>query len=161
MVGIEKWYDGIPDQVRRLAGRARSGMTDQEVADHLGVTIRTIHRWKKTHPEFKKALIETKAILDSRVELSLYRVAIGYSYTEVEVTLEGGVVTKRVERTKEVPPNVAAIRFWLTNRDPENWCDRQAVDYSGAVDVSIRNMSDEDIKRAICDAAATLGSTPG
>ena len=137
MAGGEKWHDGIPDQIRRLVGRSKSGLTDKEVAEHLGVDIRTVHRWKKTHPEFQKALIETKATLDSRVELSLYRVAIGYRYTEVEVTLEDGKVTKRIEREREVPPNVAAIRLWLTNRDGANWRDKQDVNVTGDLTITL------------------------
>lgn len=137
MPGGEKWHDGIPDVVRRLAGRSESGLTDDEVAEHLGVAVRTVHRWKDKHPEFKKALIETKALLDSRVELSLYRRALGYRYTEVEVTLEGGKVVKRVEREKEVLPDVSAIRLWLINRDAANWRDKQDVEHSGTIEIHI------------------------
>ena len=136
----EKWHDGIPDQIRRMAGRSKSGLTDKEVAEEFGVAVRTVHRWKKTHPEFLKALIETKATLDSRVELSLYRVAIGYRYTEVEVTLEDGEVTKRIEREREVPPNVAAIRLWLTNRDAANWRDKQDVNVTGDLVINLRSV---------------------
>ena len=142
MAGGEKWHDGIPDQVRRMAGRSKNGLTDKEIADEIGVTVKTIGRWKKTHPEFCKALLETKATLDSRVELTLYRRAIGYSYTEVEVTLEPGldgkqVETKRVERVKEVLPDVGAIRLWLINRDATNWRDKQEVEHSGDIAIHI------------------------
>jgi transcriptional regulator with XRE-family HTH domain len=138
MAGGEKWHDGVPDIVRRLAGRSKAGLTDDEVAEHLGVAVRTVHRWKKDHREFAKALIETKALLDSRVELSLYRRALGYSYKEVEVTLEGGEVTKRVERVKEVPPDISAIRLWLTNRDAESWRDKQDVRVTGDLTIILR-----------------------
>lgn len=137
MAGGEKWHDGVPDIVRRLAGRSKAGLTDDEVAEHLGVAVRTVHRWKDKYPEFRKALIETKALLDSRVELSLYRRALGYRYTEVEVTLEDGEVTKRVEREKEVLPDVSAIRLWLINRDAANWRDKQDVEHSGTIEIHI------------------------
>jgi len=137
MPGGEKWHDGVPDIVRRLAGRSKAGLTDAEVAEEFRVDIRTVHRWKKSHPEFAKALIETKALLDSRVELSLYRRALGYRYTEVEVTLEDGEVTKRVEREKEVLPDVGAIRLWLINRDAANWRDKQDVEHSGTIEIHI------------------------
>jgi len=131
----KKYHDGIPDQVRRLVGRSKSGLTDKEVAEEFGVDVRTVHRWKAAHPEFKKALIETKATLDSRVELSLYRRATGYRYTEVEVTLEHGEVTKRVEKEKEVLPDTNACRLWLTNRDPANWREKQVVEHSGEIKI--------------------------
>lgn len=137
MAGGQKWHDGVPDIVRRMAGRSRAGLTDAEVAEEFGVDVRTVHRWKKSHPEFAKALIETKALLDSRVELSLYRRALGYSYKEVEVTLEGGEVTKRVERVKEVPPDISAIRLWLTNRDAANWRDKQDVNVTGDLTITL------------------------
>lgn len=138
MAGGEKWHDGVPDIVRRMAGRSKAGLTDAEVAEEFGVDVRTVRRWKKSHPEFAKALIETKTLLDSRVELSLYRRALGYSYKEVEVTLEGGEVTKRVERVKEVPPDISAIRLWLTNRDAESWRDKQDVRVTGDLTIILR-----------------------
>lgn len=135
MAGGQKWHDGIPALVRSLAGRSERGLTDDEVAEHLGVAVRTVHRWKKDHPEFAKALLETKALLDSRVELSLYRRAVGYRYTEVEVTIEDGKVVRRVEREKETLPDTNACRLWLTNRDPENWSDRQRVEHGGEIKI--------------------------
>ena len=133
--GGEKWHDGVPGIIRRLAGRSKAGLTDIEVAEHLGVAVRTVHRWKKDHPEFAKALIETKALLDSRVEISLFRRATGYRYTEVEVTLEGGAEVRRVVREKEALPDVNACKLWLTNRDPAAWKDKQEVEHSGGVKI--------------------------
>jgi hypothetical protein len=135
--GGEKWHDGVPGIIRRLAGRSKAGLTDIEVAEHLGVAVRTVHRWKKDHPEFAKALIETKALLDSRVEISLFRRATGYRYTEVEVTLEGGAEVRRVVREKEALPDVNACKLWLTNRDPAAWKDKQEVEHSGTTRVVI------------------------
>ena len=135
--GGEKWHDGVPGIIRRLAGRSKAGLTDIEVAEHLGVAVRTVHRWKKDHPEFAKALIETKALLDSRVEISLFRRATGYRYTEVEVTLEGGAEVRRVVREKEALPDVNACKLWLTNRDPAAWKDKQDVEHSGDIAIHI------------------------
>lgn len=157
------WRNGIPDQVRRLAGRSERGLTDKEVAEHVGVDVRTVHRWKQAHPEFAQALIETKAIMDARVELSLYRRALGYRYTEVEVTIEpwgenGKLVeTKRVEREKEILPDVAACKHWLSCRDPEHWTERRVVEASVAVSpVPL----DPDLQREIGDLIARRRSAP-
>ncbi len=133
--GGQKYHDGIPALVRSLAGRSKHGLTDKEIAAKLGVAVRTVHRWKKDHPEFAKALIETKALLDSRVEISLFRRATGYRYTEVEVTLEGGAEVRRVVREKEALPDVNACKLWLTNRDPAAWKDKQEVEHSGEIKI--------------------------
>lgn len=133
--GGQKYHDGIPALVRSLVGRSTRGLTDKEVAEKVGVAVRTVHRWKKDHPEFREALIETKAFLDARVELSLFRRATGYPVTKVEVTTEEGQETKRVTKTEEIAPDVQACRLWLMNRDPERWRDRQQVEHSGEIKI--------------------------
>ena len=133
-----KWHDGIPALVRSLVGRAERGLSDDEVAEKLGVAVRTVHRWKKEHPEFLKALLETKAIMNARVEMSLFRRAIGYQATKTEVTVEGGQETKRVTRTEDVAPDVTACKLWLTNRDPERWKDKQDVSVTGDLVINLK-----------------------
>ncbi len=133
--GGRKYHAGIPALVRSLVGRSKHGLTDTELAAKLGVAVRTVHRWKKDHPEFREALIETKAILDARVEMSLFRRATGYLVTKTEVTTEDGTETKRVTKTEEIAPDVQACRLWLMNRDPERWRDRQQVEHSGEIKI--------------------------
>ena len=133
--GGQKYHDGIPALVRSLVGRSKHGLTDAELAKKIGVAVRTIHRWKKDHPEFRDALVETKAILDARVEMSLFRRATGYPVTKTEVTTEDGTETKRVTKTEEIAPDVQACRLWLMNRDPERWRDRQQVEHSGEIKI--------------------------
>ena len=137
-MGVEKWHDRIPALVRRLAGRSERGLTDKEIADHLGVSRKTVLRWKKTYPEFAQALIETKAILDAKVEMSLFRRAVGYPVTKIEVTTEDGFETKRVVKTEDLAPDVQACRLWLMNRDPEHWRDKQEVEHSGDIVINLR-----------------------
>ena len=105
------------------------GATNEEIADAIGVSKRTIIRWAKEHESFGKALAEGKAVSDAKVIRSLYKRATGYDYTEekkiVEVDADGNVKPVRVETTKKhVPPDVAAQCFWLKNRQRERWQDR-------------------------------------
>lgn len=83
------------------------------------------------------ALKRGKEVADVEVENALFKRAIVYRYDEV--TREAGKVmdpytgewvdvmaeTKRV--TKEVQPDVTAQIFWLKNRRPEKWCDKQEI----------------------------------
>ena len=59
------------------------------------------------------------------------------------------VVTKEV--TKEVAPDVTAQIFWLKNRKPEQWRDKQDVDLSGQVNNPFANLSTADLKKLIGD----------
>lgn len=108
---------------------AAMGATNEEIADAIGVSKRTIIRWAKEHESFGKALAEGKSVSDAKVIRSLYKRATGYDYTEekkiVDIDAEGNVKPVRVETTKKhVPPDVAAQCFWLKNRQRDRWADR-------------------------------------
>ena len=72
-----------------------------------------------------------KAPVDFDVETSLLKLATGYDSTEVQeeaiLDAETGepVKTKRKTVTKHVPTSVSAAMFWLKNRLPGNWRERQ------------------------------------
>jgi len=108
---------------------AAMGATNEEIAEAIGVSVRTIIRWAKEHESFGKALAEGKGVSDAKVVRSLYQRATGYEYTEkkkiVEYDKEGNIKPVKVEETKKfVPPDVTAQIFWLKNRQRERWQDR-------------------------------------
>lgn len=108
---------------------ARLGATDEDLAAVFGVSIDTIYEWKKTHSEFSEAVKAGKDDPDQRVENSLFQRAVGYSRT-IEKTTVGGEVVKL---TEEVPGDTTAQIFWLKNRRPKQWRDKQEIEHKGAV----------------------------
>ena len=85
------------------------GAIDKDLADFFNVNMATINRWKKAHPEFKKALDESKFDFDSKIELALAKRAMGYD-----------------KDGKHYPADVKAIIYFLNNRKPTQW--RSIVD---------------------------------
>lgn len=123
---------------------AAMGATNEEIADAMGISKRTILRWAKDHESFGKALAEGKGVSDAKVIRSLYQRAVGYEYTEekriVKINEEGNETVVKKETTKKhVPPDVAAQCFWLKNRQRDRWQDRpeQIIDQSQEDDVVI------------------------
>lgn len=57
------------------------------------------------------------------------------------------VVTKRV--TKQVAPDVLAQIFWLKNRKPATWRDKQEVEHSGGVEnrLDLSSLSVEELRK--------------
>lgn len=105
------------------------GYTDQDLANFFEVNVDSIYEWKKKHEDFSDALKRGKTEADAKVVHSLYRRALGYTVTESEqVMYKGGMHT--LETKRKILPDVTAQIFWLKNRQPEKWRDKQEVKHS-------------------------------
>lgn len=100
------------------------GATDAELADFFDVNTTTIWRWRSRYPAFCNALKVGKANADDRVERSLYSRAMGYTHDEDKIFNAGGEPLI-VPTTKHYPPDTTAAIFWLKNRRPDMWREKQ------------------------------------
>lgn len=105
------------------------GKIDTEIADAMGIAESTFHKWKKDHPELKKAIKKGKVDPDDQVEKSLFERANGYSHAEDEIFQYKGVAVI-VPTIKHYPPDVAACIFWLKNRRPKIWREKQEIQHT-------------------------------
>jgi len=131
----EHWL--TPDGLTQLKAWARDGLTDEEIATKCGICRDTLYEWKKRFPDISDALKKGKDAADIEVENALFKRATGYTVVETRVEYEFGVEIKRVEITKEVPGDVGAQCFWLKNRRPDKWRDKQQVEASVDSDIQI------------------------
>lgn len=92
----EEWLE--PDNLIRLEGWARDGLTDQQIAKNMGIAYSTLREWKKAYAAISVVLKRGKEVVDYEVENALFKSAI-----------EG---------------NVTAQIFWLKNRRPDKWRDK-------------------------------------
>lgn len=117
-----------PEYIETAKKLAALGAVDREIAAVIGISERTLHRWKLEHEGFAKELKLGKEAADQRVEQSLYHRAIGYSYDNVKIGFYDGkpVVAEYLEH---VPPDTTAAIFWLKNRRPEDWRDKREIDF--------------------------------
>ena len=81
-----------------LQGWACDGLTDEQIAQNIGITQSTLYAWKKSYSEISEALKKGKEVADYAVENALFKKAIN--------------------------GDVGAICFWLKNRRPDKWRDR-------------------------------------
>jgi len=117
----------------KLEGWARDGLTDEQIAKNMGINIATLYDWKKKYPEISESLKKGKEVVDREVENALLKAALGYEYEEDVVTNKGQVVKVR----KYEKPNVTAIIFWLKNRKPDVWRDKQEFNIESNIGVQI------------------------
>jgi hypothetical protein len=110
------------------------GATDMEMADFFEVDVRTIYRWKHDHEEFCQALNVGKTKADERVINSLYQRAVGYEQEAVKIFMPASAAEPVYAPYREkVAPDTTAAIFWLKNRQPDKWRDKQDVEHSGEV----------------------------
>jgi len=122
----------LPEYVEQARKLCMLGATDQEIADFFEVEVRTIYRWKAEHDEFCQSLKAGKEVADERVERSLFQKAIGYEQEEVKIFMPAGAEGPVYApfRAKVAPDTTAAI-FWLKNRRPDLWRDKQQTELTG------------------------------
>lgn len=84
----------------RLRGWATDGLTDEQIAENIGIHTATIYDWKKRYSEFADALKKGKDVADREVENALYKRALGYEYVETKITTyaEGKEKTETTKR---------------------------------------------------------------
>lgn len=126
----ERWLTS--DGLLLLEAWARDGLTDEQIAHNVGITTTTLYDWKKRFPAISEALKRGKEVVDIQVENALLKRALGYEYTEekveVETTAAGAVTSRKVVQTvKQVAPDTTAQIFWLKNRKPADWRDKQEI----------------------------------
>ena len=118
------------DYKELLIKLAKYGLTDKQMADVIGVTEQTINNWKLRNADFFESLKENKKIADAQVVKSLFERATGYSHEEDKIFNDNGKPLI-VPTVKHYAPDTTAAIFWLKNRDPENWRDKQDLELAG------------------------------
>lgn len=158
-----KYHSHVEPKLLLVEAWARDGTIDEDIAKKLGVAYSTFRVYVDKYPALSAALKRGKEVADVEVENALFRRAIGYQYDEVtresdkRIDPETGelvdvmVETKRV--TKEVQPDVAAQIFWLKNRRPDKWRDKQDIQHSGSMDVNnpMKGLTTEELRKLIRD----------
>ena len=125
------------EQVEKLC---RLGSTDKDIADFFNVTETTINNWKNDNNEFFESIKRGKDSFDTdRVEGALKHRALGMILTEEKQTtrklnMDGAESESEVIDTtitkKEIAPDTGAAAFWLKNRDPKRWREKQEIDHT-------------------------------
>ena len=144
--------DYIPEYDEQAYNYCLLGATNETLAEFFGICPTTLKKWMKKYPGFGESVRRGKLMADMNVARNLYKRAIGYTYQQVvsesvqvpatqaaseKVTNTVGTFSPddmedmRIVRvtTREAIPDVRAQIFWLKNRQPELWRDKQEIDH--------------------------------
>lgn len=147
-----EWIE--PEGLMLIEGWARDGLTDEQIAHNMGVRRETLYDWKKKYPNISNALKSGKEVVDRQVENALFKRAIGYEFEETTRELLTNPETGERELmetkvvTKQQAPDTTAQIFWLKNRKPKEWRDKQDVEHSGSTQSTINftGLSEEELR---------------
>lgn len=118
----QEWLE--PEGLLKIEGWARDGLTDEQIAQNMGITAKTLYEWKKKYSEICESLKRNKDVADRQVENALFENAIN--------------------------GNITAQIFWLKNRKPDKWRDKQEYEDRTAIeklDEILKGMHDNAAKQ--------------
>lgn len=121
----ERWLE--LDGLILIEGWARSGLTEEQIAHNMGINKKTLWVWKNDYAQIGNALKKGKEVADFEVENALYKSAMGF------IGPDG----------KYYKPDITAQIFWLKNRRPDRWREKQ---------ITIENRTNDDGVEIINDA---------
>ena len=90
------------DKLVLLRGWARDGLTNEQIANNIGINVKTLYDWKNKESNICNALKDGREVVDYQVENALLLNALS--------------------------GNVTAQIFWLKNRKKDQW--REKVEYT-------------------------------
>ena len=113
--------------------------TDEKLAEFFEISESTLNEWKIKYPHFSESIKRGKEIADMEVAQSLVHRAKGYSHKEDKIFYDKDVGPVIVPTIKHYAPDTLAAMYWLNNRNPNRWKQKQEIDVSvnGEIDIYI------------------------
>ena len=93
----KEWLE--PEGLLLIKGWKNNGLTDEQIADNIGVSHRTVERWKSEHSQIRQVIKRGKEHANYAVENALLK--------------------------KALSGNTTAMIFWLKNNYREKYSDSQ------------------------------------
>lgn len=124
-----EWFE--QDKLTLLEAWARDGLTNEQIANNMGINPSTLYDYINKYDKISNALKKGKEVVDIEVENALLKKAMGYTITIEEQKLDKYGDVHTLKKDVHIPPDTTAQIFWLKNRKPKEWRDK--VVYEGEV----------------------------
>ena len=134
----DEWLE--QDKLILLEGWARNGLTDEQIANNIGISRSTLFEWRKNNQDISNALKKGKEVVDIEVENALLKRALGYTITLKEQKVDKDGCIHDLQKDVHIPGDTTAQIFWLKNRRKEQWREKVEIEKGGAIQkISIVN----------------------
>ena len=148
---LYEWKDRFPQLSQSL--KRGKDVVDREVENALLKRALGYGYSEKKYEMVKTG--EEEYYLKQKIAVQKYKLANPEATREEILLVEKSVPKYEPflveEKTKEVAPDTTAAIFWLKNRKPAQWRDKQQVEHSGSMNINnpLEGLSTEDLKKLI------------
>lgn len=104
----EKWLE--PENLVLLHGWKMQGLTDEQIADNIGIAHRTFERWKADHSQIRQAIKGGKEVANFVIENELYKKAKSGNVTAMIFYLKNNYREKYTDDITDPKLRKAQIR---------------------------------------------------
>ena len=116
-----------PEMIDIALDYCSKGATQYELACRLGIGLTTLLEWISSKPDFADAIKRGNLVANQNVVKSLYKRATGYAHESTKVFLDKEGNPVKVPYTERFAPDPTSMIFWLKNRRPDRWRDKQDI----------------------------------
>jgi hypothetical protein len=136
------------------------GALDEEIADTLNISERTLRHWRATKPEFLASTRLTDAEMSEGARGGLYRRAVGFKFKSEKVFANG----TRMQTVEYLPPDPNAAFKILQAYDEKNaFVEKRqqtgGFDWADLVAMSMADREERARLKALEDGKLIEGST--
>lgn len=137
----------VKPQLGTLPELVSAGLTNQQIAEVLGISAKNFYLYKREVPEFAEIYEMGKTAMVEKVEQSLFMLALGDVVVKEELTRSGDIVQLK----EYVKPDFRSVKYVLERHgDKKVYGDNQVIE--------VRSGISDDIKDAISNLnPETLG----
>ena len=147
---MNKFYlKNVAPKLERIKMLSLSGAGEKDIAEFIGISQKTLTKYKRENAEFKDA-VEQKKNSDALVIKAFFKRACGYVAEEETTefkgkkTPEGEVLDELVikkKTKKDVPPDLNAIKWWLENTSCQDQTEKEEITLEEAREMLDRKRS--------------------
>lgn len=132
-----------------LAGWARDGLSDEQIAANMNIGTTTFYRWihEDTTGSIRRAIMDARYWADYQVENSLFKLANGYDYEEEMLSKDGCPIAV----SRHQPANIEAIKYILGNRRSDKWKAKQSLDIEATQSIVATVSKADELARLLSD----------
>ena len=138
----EKWLE--PENLVLLHGWKMQGLTDEQIADKIGIAHRTFERWKSEHSQIRQAIKGGKEVANFVIENELYKKAKSGNVTAMIFYLKNNYREKYTDDVTDPELRKAQIRKANAEADiMEAKAKREAIEDTSNITINIKPINQD------------------